>query len=40
MPGFVNYQSCAEDAKTSNDRKQFIEFSEGIESIKSKSNPT
>ena len=37
MPGFTNYKSCAEDEKTSNDRKQFIEFKEGVDAIKTKS---
>lgn len=39
MPGFTNYQSCAENNKTANDRKMFIEFREGVDSIKAKSNP-
>lgn len=40
MPGFTNYKSCIESEKTANDRKQFIEFKEGVDSIKSKSNPS
>jgi hypothetical protein len=39
MPGFTNYKSNAESAKTANDRKQFIEFNESVDYIKSKSNP-
>ena len=39
MPGFSNYKSSAESEKTANDRKQFIEFNESVDYIKSKSNP-
>lgn len=39
MPGFTNYKSNAESTKTANDRKQFIEFNESVDYIKSKSNP-
>lgn len=39
MPGFTNYKSCAENEKTSNDRKQFIEFKEGVDYIKVQSTP-
>lgn len=39
MPGFTNYASNAENEKTANDRKQYIEFKEGVDNIKSKSNP-
>lgn len=39
MPGFTNYKSNIESAKTANDRKQFIEFNESVDYIKSKSNP-
>jgi hypothetical protein len=38
MPGFTNYKSNAESTKTANDRKQFIEFNESVDYIKSKSN--
>lgn len=34
MPGFTDYKSCAEDPSTSNTRKQFIEFKEGVDYIK------
>jgi len=37
MPGFTNYQSCSQNEKTANDRKQFIEFREGVDVIKTKS---
>jgi len=40
MPGFTNYKSCADNEKTANVRKQFIEFNEGVDYIKSKSNPS
>lgn len=39
MPGFTNYVPCSEDGKTANDRKQFIEFQEGVDSIRENSNP-
>ena len=39
MPGFTNYKSNQENAKTANDRKQFIEFNNSVDYIKSKSNP-
>jgi hypothetical protein len=39
MPGFTNYKPNAESAKTANDRKQFIEFNQGVDYINSKSKP-
>lgn len=39
MPGFTNYKPNVDSTKTANDRKQFIEFSESVDYIKSKSNP-
>jgi len=40
MPGFSNYKSSGENAKTANDRKLYIEVRHGVEDIKSKSNPS
>jgi hypothetical protein len=34
MPGFTDYKTSEEDQPTSNSRKQFIEFHEGIDYIK------
>lgn len=34
MPGFTDYKTSQEDPPTSNSRKQFIEFREGIDYIK------